>query len=349
MTVLVGDRIDACTVPEGGSVRDAMLALDRGARQIALAVDGSGRLVGVATDGDLRRALLAGRTMDDPVAPLLTRGFVAVRVEENRTDVLELMRARRIGTVPVVDDDGRPVGLHLLHEFIEPVRRGNWAVIMAGGQGLRLRPLTETVPKPMLRVAGRPILERIVLHLVGFGVGRVFIAVGYRGDIIEAHFGDGSAFGCRIGYLREERPLGTGGALGLLPEQPAEALLVMNGDLVTSADIGGLLDFHAAGRFTATIGTRRYLHSVPFGCVERSGDLVVGLEEKPTLEREVNSGIYAIEPSVVDLVDPATPVAMPDLIAEVLRRGEPVGAFEIHDDWIDVGQREQLDLARRGG
>lgn len=345
---LVADRLDACIVRDGGTLRDAMVALDRGARQIALAVDEAGRLVGVATDGDIRRALLAGASLDDPIGPLLTRSFVSVGPGEGRAEAIELMRARRIGAVPLLDGDGRPAGLHLLHEFLEPVQRPNWALVMAGGQGVRLRPLTDTIPKPMLRVAGRPILERIVLHLVGFGIHRIFISVGYLAEVIEAHFGDGSQFGCRIDYLREERPLGTGGALGILPAPPTEAVLVMNGDLVTSADIGGLLDFHVAGGHAATIGVRRYLHSIPFGCVERSDDRVVGLIEKPTIEHEVNSGIYAVSPATVALVRRGQPIAMPELIGAVLDAGGSVGAFEIEDDWIDVGQRDQLDQARGG-
>lgn len=339
----------ACLVAEDGSIRDAMAALDRGAGRIALAVDASGRLSGVVTDGDIRRALLAGATLTSPLASVVTREPVAVDPGEGRAGVLELMRARRISAIPVVDSRGVPVGLHLLHEFLERAERTTWAVVMAGGQGLRLRPLTDTVPKPMLRVAGRPILERIVLHLVGFGVKRIFLSVNYLGQIIEEHFGDGAAFGARIEYLREDRPLGTAGALGLLPEPPTESLLLLNGDLVTSADLGSLLAFHVAGGFDATIGYRRYLHTIPFGCIDRDGERVVGLDEKPTIEREVNTGMYALEPGLVALVQPGEPTTMPDLIATALADGRPVGAFEIEDDWVDVGQREQLVRARGGG
>jgi len=174
----------------------------------------------------------------------------------------------------------------------------------------------------------------------------VFVAVNYLGDVIEEHLGDGSRLGVRVEYLREDQALGTAGALGLLPAPPTEPILLLNGDLVTSADLGGLLDAHVAGGYRATIGTRRYLHTVPFGCVERDGDRVTQLEEKPTLEREVNSGIYALDPSVVARVSPGQRVDTPDLIAELLAAGEPVGAFEIEDEWIDVGQREQLAAAR---
>jgi len=335
-------------VAVGGSIRDAMLALDKGAGRISLAFDTDGRLAGVVTDGDIRRALLRGASLDDPLHVAMTRKYTAVGPGDDRAATLELMRARRLAAVPVVDGESRPIGLHLLHEFLDPVGRPNWAVIMAGGKGSRLRPLTDSVPKPMLRVAGRPILERIVLHLVGFGITRIFVSVGYLGEVIEEHFGNGSGFGCRIEYLREDVPLGTAGSLGLLPAPPTDPIVVMNGDLVTGADVGGLLDFHVTGGYAATIGVRRYLHSVPFGSVEREGDRVVRLDEKPTIARDVNSGIYAIDPSVVTLVDGATPTAMPDLIERILERGDPVGAFEIEDDWIDVGQREQLDRAREG-
>jgi dTDP-glucose pyrophosphorylase len=344
----MSDRLADCLVPISGSVRDALAALDRGARHIALAVEPDGRLSGVITDGDLRRALLGGASLADPVEPMVTRAYLAVGTGEGRAAALELMRARRVSAIPVVDDRGAPVGLHLLQEFLERASRPNWAVVMAGGQGLRLRPLTDTVPKPMLRVAGRPILERIVLHLVGSGIGRIFLAVNYLGHVIEAHFGDGSAFGCRIDYLREDEPLGTGGALGLLPEPPTETLLLLNGDLVTSADLGALLAFHSLGGYDATIGVRRYMHTVPFGCIERDGTRVTALEEKPTLEREVNTGIYALEPALVARVAPGRAISMPALITDVLADGSPVGAFEIEDDWVDIGQREQLAHARGG-
>lgn len=337
-----------CTVALDGTVRDGLAAVDRGAAGIALAVDGQGRLVGVATDGDLRRALLRGHALEDPIGPVLNRDFVAIDGGQTRAEALDLMRARRIDAVPVVDAAGRPVALHLLYRFLEPEARPNWAVIMAGGRGTRLQPLTDTTPKPMLRVAGRPILERIVLHLVGSGISRIFISVNYLAHVIEDHFGDGRAFGAEIEYLREREPLGTAGALALLPSPPDRPLLVLNGDLVTSVDVGNLLAFHERGGFGATIGTRRYVHTVPFGCVDRDGERVVGLDEKPTIGREVNAGIYVLEPRVVGLVEADGPTSMPELLARLLERGEPIGGFEVEGDWVDVGQRDQLARAREG-
>jgi dTDP-glucose pyrophosphorylase len=343
---IVGVDLTNCFVTEGGTLRDAMVALDRGVSRIALALDREGRLVGVATDGDVRRALLAGAGLDDRLAPSLSRSFASIPRSAGRAGALDLMRARGIEAVPVLDDEGHPVGLHLLHEFVDPVRRSTEAVVLAGGLGVRLRPLTESVPKPMLLVAGRPILERIVLHLVGHGVTRIHLAVNYLAEVIEEHFGDGSGFGCRIEYLREEEPLGTAGALGLLSHPPNEPVLVMNGDLITTADLGALLAYHESGGFAATVGIRRYVHAIPFGVVERDGDQLVSIEEKPNVIREVLTGIYVLDPLLVGRVEHGRRLDMPEFLATALERGDPIGSFGVEGDWIDVGQREQLDRAR---
>jgi dTDP-glucose pyrophosphorylase len=317
-------------VPAGGSLQDAMKAIDLAGTEIALAVDGIGTFVGALTDGDIRRALLSGAGMDAPLAYYIKHPFT-VSSSAGRAEVLDLMQARRISQVPIVDG-GKLVGLHLLHEIIGPRKRPNVAVVMAGGEGLRLRPLTETTPKPMLRVAGRPILERIVLHLVSHGITRVFLSVNYLAGQIEEHFGDGSRFGCRIEYLREDRPLGTGGALSLLPPVD-DPVLVMNGDLVTQADLGAMLDFHAASGRDATIGVRRYFHTVPYGVVTEAG-----IEEKPRHEWMVNAGIYVLDPSLLARVRGAC--AITSLL------GESTAVFEIEDEWADVGQHSTLMEAR---
>jgi NDP-sugar pyrophosphorylase family protein len=200
----------------------------------------------------------------------------------------------------------------------------------------------------MIRVAGRPILERIVLHLVGHGISRIFLSTNYLGHLVEEHFGDGSKLGVRIEYLAEEVPLGTGGALSLLPQAPSEPLVVMNGDLVTQANIGGLLSFHEAGSPLVTVGVRRYHHTVPFGCVEIDESRVVQFEEKPTFTRFVNAGIYVLDPKLISRIPKGKEFPLTQLIEDCLRRNEPVNSFEIEEDWIDVGQREQLRQARGG-
>ncbi|WP_394838065.1 nucleotidyltransferase family protein [Pendulispora rubella] len=339
--------LDGCLMNEGQKLRDALVCLNRSSAQIAFVTDASLRVIGLLTDGDVRRALLDGASLESPVRPYINRNFVSVDANASRVQVLELMEARRIHGVPILDDKQRLVGLHRLQDIVRHERRPNWAVVMAGGRGTRLAPLTHSVPKPMIRVAGRPILERIVLHLVGVGIERIFLAINYLGEQVERHFGDGRALGCRIEYLKEDQPLGTGGALALLPEVPKHPVLVMNGDLITEADLGGIIDFHeqhASDGTRATIGVRQYYHRVPFGCIEVDGDRVVALEEKPTLSRVVNAGIYVFSPELIARI-PKEYYPLTQAIEQVITQGETVRAYEVKEDWIDVGQRDQLRQA----
>lgn len=337
------------TVGPSATVREVMAAIDGGAASIALVADLDGRLIGVLTDGDVRRAILGGADLDDPVDPHVNRRPLHVTLDADRAEVLDLMQARGISQVPVIDADGRIVGLHLLRENLAAEELDHWAVVMAGGRGARLGELTATLPKPMLPVAGRPILERIVLHLVGRGFRRIFLSVNYLGDVIEDHFGDGSAFGCRIDYLREEAPLGTAGSLSLLPSAPDRPLLVMNGDLITQARVDHMLRWHLAHGWMATMGIQQYTHEVPFGCVDLEGDRVVSLTEKPRLTRSVATGMYILEPAVVADLEPGVAIDMPEVIDGLLAAGRPVGGYEVEGDWLDIGQRHQFERARTGG
>lgn len=324
-----------------------MQALEEGAVGIALMLNSSSKLEGVLTDGDIRRALLNGATLDKCVAPYVNRHFTSVRPDEDRAHVLDLMQARYISQIPIVESDGKLAGLHLLREIIGSAPRPNWAVIMAGGLGTRLRPITESIPKPMIRVAGRPILERLILHLVGYGIQRIFLSVNYLAHIIEEHFGKGERFGCQIQYLREKEQMGSGGALSLLPEVPREPLIILNGDLVTQLDFSRFLEFHQRGGYLATLAVRRYFHTVPFGCVEVHGERIHSLAEKPIIEELINAGAYIVAPALLERI-PKQFYPITDLFGSCLERNEPVGAWEIDGDWLDVGQREQLRQAQEG-
>lgn len=342
----MASRYDKCRVSLSGTLRDAFWALERGEAQIALVTDGDNLLKGVLTDGDIRRALLAGSPLDAPLAPFVKERFVSVGPDASRAEVLDLMQGRTIEQIPIVNGGGQLLGLHLLHEILGGVERPNWAVVMAGGQGVRLRPLTDHVPKPMLLVAGRPILERIVLHLVGAGIRRVFLSVNYLGEVIERHFGTGERFGCRIEYLKETKPLGTGGSLTLLPALPQTPLLVLNGDLITQFPVGRLLDFHSRGRHAATVGLADYSHTIPFGVVTVKDDRLEDMQEKPTFTWQTNAGVYALDPTVVSQLPSGTSVSMPEVIQSCLDRGLTVGGFSIAGEHIDVGRTSELARAR---
>lgn len=340
------NKFDVCRITQGQPLGAALRSLDASGLAIVLVEDEHGSARAVMTDGDMRRALLAGATLESAIDPYLPPSFVSVAPTTSRTEVLDLMQSRRIGEVPIVDASGRFAGLHTLHDLLGAVVKPNCAVVMAGGRGERLRPLTDTLPKPMIKVAGRPILERIVLHLVGFGIRTIYLSVNYKAEIIEDHFGDGTKFGCSVNYLRETAPLGTGGALSLLPTIPETPVVVMNGDLLTQFDVATMLAFHAEGGFRATVGVHEYVHTVPLGVVEVDGKRIVGMREKPIEMWQVNAGIYVLDSALINRIPPNTFYALPALVEECLDRGEGVGAFHLKEDWLDLGHHDELRRAR---
>ncbi len=345
----MNERLKICMVSQSGVLKDAMKSLDESALEIALVIGAEAQLEGVITDGDIRRAFLHhGATLESPLDPFIQRKFVSVSQQEGRAEVIDLMQARRIEQIPILDEGGKLVGIHLLHELLGRLPRPNWAVIMAGGKGTRLRPLTENVPKPMIPVAGRPILERLVLHVVSCGIENIFLSVNYLGEKVEAHFGDGSRFGCKIEYLRETEPLGTGGPLSLLPSKPIDPIFVMNGDLISQMNIGSMLQFHEKEGNEVTIGVREYCHTVPFGCSVIEDRKVTEFREKPVLREMVNTGIYVIQPNLLNRIPASEMFPITNLFEDCLQTGAAVGAYEIEEDWVDVGQRDQLQLARQG-
>lgn len=338
------ELLSRLTVSPDASILEAFRALERGEQGIVFVCRPGRHVLGTLTDGDLRRALVDGADLDERVlTDLMTRDYVSVREgETDRAHVLDLMLAHKVYQVPVLDGDGRLVALHTIRGLVGSDVRPNAAVIMAGGKGTRLRPYTEEIPKPMVKVAGRPMLERLVLHLVGHGIRTIYLSVNYLAHVIEDHFGDGSDFGCEIRYLREDEPLGTAGALSLLPDRPEDDLLVMNGDLVTQADVGRFLDFHADGGYCASIGVRAHTVDVPYGVAEVSGSRLESLREKPTHEFRVNAGIYVLSPEALGYVPEGEMYRMTDLFQDCLEDGHPVGAFDIEEDWTDVGRPEEL-------
>jgi len=331
------------------TLREAVQVTQAAATSVCLLIDEQRRLVGTLSDGDIRRAFLAEASLDDTVLPWASTRPATVPVGTDRSAVLDLMQALGVPQIPEVDGEGRVVRLHLLRNIVGGQARKNTAVILAGGRGTRLRSVSGDLPKPMVEVAGRPILERLVLHLVGSGITDVRLAVGYGADAIEEHFGDGGRFGCGIRYLREREPLGTAGPLrGLLEELPGAPVIVLNGDLVTSFSVTGLLSAHEATGARVTVAVTEYSHEVPYGVVDTDGDdgRVVGLVEKPAWTGTVNAGIYALDPGLIGEIPEGRSVPMTELIEHCLERGERVTAWRAAGDWHDVGRPDDLSRAR---
>lgn len=327
-------------------IRAAMAQLGRCRQHILLVVDANGCLMGTMTDGDFRRAILAGTNLDEPVMRIMNTTPRTVGPDASRAAVAALMQRAAVQAVPVVTGDQRVIGLMRLESLVAgEERRANWTLILAGGLGQRLRPLTETVPKPMLPVGGRPILETIIEQLAAHGLGNIYLSVNYKAEMIKNHFGDGSRFGVDIRYLEEGQRLGTAGPLGLLPPGHTDPLVVMNGDLLTKVDFGRLLDHHAAQAADLTVGVRPYEMEVPYGVVEIEDHAIRDIVEKPIHRFMVSAGIYVVSPVVAATIPSNNPMDMPDLVRALIARKSKVVGFPIHEYWIDIGRHHELSRA----
>ncbi|MDY0873653.1 nucleotidyltransferase family protein [Dongia rigui] len=332
---------------EGSSIRDAMSVLDRSALQIVLVVDKDERLLGTVTDGDIRRGLLRDLNQATRIVEVMNRTPITAPEGLPRQELIEILRRHDLHHIPIVAANGRVVGLEADTELYEGAERDNWVVLMAGGLGQRLRPLTDDIPKPLLAVGDRPLLEIIIDRFVRQGFRRFFVSVNYRADMVKEHFGDGTRFGCDIRYLEEREPLGTAGAIGLLPEMPTAPFIVMNGDLLTTLDFERLLEFHTKHGADVTLAVRRYSHQIPYGVAEILHNRVTSIVEKPIKECYISGGIYVLSPSVLSKLQPVRQIDMPDLMRDVIAGRGQVSAFPVTEYWIDIGRIEDLERARR--
>jgi dTDP-glucose pyrophosphorylase/CBS domain-containing protein len=337
-------------VTQRDTIRMTIAVIESRSKGIALVIDQERRLLGTITDGDIRRAILAGADLDAPVETLLARrgdslypSPITAPFGTTAAELLKLMQERRVRQMPLLDAAGRVADLVTLDELLPDHPISLQAMIMAGGLGMRLRPLTETMPKPMLPVGDRPLMERTVEQLRHAGIRQVSIATCYMGEKIVAHFGDGHDFGVELNYVAEDRPLGTAGALGLMPP-PGDTLLVINGDILTEVDFRTMLAYHQEHQAILTVGVRKYELNVPYGVVESSGVFVSGLKEKPCLSFFVNAGIYLLEPEAHGHIPINHRFDMTDLIQLLLDQGKPVVSFPIIEYWLDIGQH--ADYAR---
>lgn len=313
--------------------------------QIGLVVDDRRCLLGTVTDGDIRRGLLRGLATSEPVAEIMNRTPRTFRFREPQGDVLAFMRRERVQHVPIVDFAGRVVDLVTVESLLQPKPQDMPVVLMAGGMGLRLRPLTDTVPTPMLEVGGKPILETIVRRLAAAGFANFHISVNYRAEVIQRHFGDGSAFGVSVRYIEENEPLGTAGPLGLLPRDLDKPVLVMNGDVLTKVDPARMVAFHGQNRSGATMGVREHEMQVPYGVVDMENYRIVGLREKPVERYYINAGIYILGPEARALIPAGNASDMPALFEACQAAGVRTLAFPIRDYWVDIGQPDDYRRA----
>jgi dTDP-glucose pyrophosphorylase len=331
------------------TIQQAIRNLDQVAIKIVLVVNEKGELEGTVSDGDIRRGLLKGLDLNSPIESVIHRNALVVPPEIGRDMVMQLMIANKILQIPVVNEHQQVVGLHLWNEITTPSMRPNLMVIMAGGMGKRLLPHTEDCPKPLLHVAGKPILEHIIESAKLEGFNHFVLAIHYLGHMIEDYFGDGERLGVRIDYLREQSPLGTAGALGLLNPRPDVPFVVTNGDVITDIRYGELLDFHIRHNAVATMAVRVHEWQHPFGVVQTQGVEIVGFEEKPVARSHINAGVYAIDPAALNVLSIDIHCDMPTLFERLQAKAKRTVAYPMHEPWLDVGRPDDLQLANRKG
>lgn len=333
-------KADRITVSDRAGFKDAILKINEEKSGIALVVDGEACLIGVITDGDIRRAILKGITLEDQVTQAMTRNPVTARNNYSKGELFRMMVQHHISHIPVVDEKNRLLGI----VYEDTLRRESLltipVVIMAGGLGTRLRPLTERVPKPMLKVNGKPMLEGIVERFRDLGVEEFYISVNYKGEVIEEHFKDGTAWRIKIRYLREKKRLGTAGSLSLLPRNFPTALIVVNADIVTDLDFRAIYQFHREHDPDITVAVKKVSYQVPYGTIEVEHGRIVSLSEKPHIKKYVNAGIYILEPRALPEVPVDQFFDMTDLINKLIAKGRLVSSYLISGAWVDVGQKK---------
>ncbi len=334
-------------VPPGTTIRATLEAITKNGRQVALVTDPDDHLLGIVTDGDVRKALLRGASLEAPIGEHMNARPVTGRAGLARPEAGELMRARHIRHLPVVDAAGLLVDVVFLDDLLARPRLPAAAVIMAGGMGTRLRPLTEATPKPLLRVGGRPLVEILIERLERCGVDDVRVAVHHKSDMIRAQLGDGSRFGVRLSYVDEPERLGTIGALALLRPRPVDPFFVINGDILTKCDFRAMWEFHRAQKARMTVGVSLHQVDIPYGEFTLHGTRISRVEEKPRKEFPINAGIYLLDPSLIDLIPSGQHFDATDLIRACLERDHPVSAHLIREYWLDVGRHDDLRKADR--
>ena len=329
------------------SVREALVIIDKEALRGAIVVDKKTKLLGVVSDGDIRRGLLAGISLDDSVNKIMNCNPTVASLELNKEQLVELMESKSILSIPVINDERVVVGLRTLHDSLSKPKLNNPVFLMAGGFGTRLRPLTNNCPKPLLKVGDKPILEITLLNFIKSGFINFYISTHYMPEMIKDHFGDGSEWGVNITYIHEESPLGTGGALGLLPNDlPSLPLIMMNGDVLTNIDFQKLLSFHCNNNADATMCVREYEYQIPYGVIQGEAGKIISMVEKPTQLFHINAGIYVINPNIIEKVSSNEMIDMPTLLELKIAEQGKVMMFPIHEYWLDIGRMEDYKKAQ---
>jgi dTDP-glucose pyrophosphorylase len=338
-------KIDKLKLKENTSIKEALKVIDNAAMQIALVVDKNDKLIGTLTDGDIRRGLLKGLDLNSPIKSIVNRNPLTAKITDTKEEILQKALAKKIRQIPIVDENGKLIGIEEIEELLKPQEKPNKVVLMVGGLGTRLRPLTETTPKPMLKVGNKPILQTIIEKFAEYGYKNFILCVNYKSEIIQNYFKDGSGFGVNIEYVFEKKRMGTAGALSLLKKRPKEDFFVMNGDILTNVNFEHLHNYHLENNAIATMCVREYEYQVPFGVVNLNDNKIVSIKEKPVYKFFVSAGIYMLNPESLDYIPKNEFFDMPTLFDRIIKKDKKAISFPIREYWIDIGKIEEYKRA----
>ncbi len=335
------------TISATASIKDALEKINQNGLQICFVLNKHRKLIGSVSDGDVRRFLLRNGSIEDVVTNVMNPQTITTNIPMSNHQALNYMRNKSILVLPFIDNDDQIIEFYIAKELSKPIIKQNPIFIMAGGFGTRLRPLTDTCPKPMLHVGGKPLLEIIISHFKQQGFVNFFISTHYLPEIIYNYFGNGENFDIRIEYIYENKPLGTGGALSLLPQEKIDLpIIVINGDVLTNMNFNNLLNFHNKNNAMATICTREYQYQIPYGVVNSTNNVVLNLLEKPAYYYNINTGIYVISPELLNQI-PSQYIDMPTVIEQQIQNNKKVISYHVHDYWLDIGQIDDYNRAQR--
>ena len=330
---------------QNATIKEALGIIDSGAMQIALVVDDNDKLLGTLTDGDIRRGILRGLDLDSSIETIVFKEPAIAKISSTKEEILKIALSKKLHQIPIVDDNGIVLDLKEIEELVEPKIKTSRVILMVGGLGTRLRPLTQDTPKPMLKVGNKPILQTIVEKFAEYGFVNITMCVNFNASIIRDYFGDGKEFGVNIDYVLEQKRMGTAGALSLLKERPSEPFFVMNGDLLTNVNFEHIFNYHTLHKATATMCVREYDYEVPYGVVKMNDNKITAIAEKPVQKFFVSAGIYMLSPEILDLIPKNEFYDMPALFEKLIKLSKNVISFPIREYWLDIGRMEEYQRA----
>ncbi len=342
---LIMKNLKDIVVREPASVLDALKIIDKSSKQIAIVVDDKNKLLGTISDGDIRRAILKNISLDESIKDIYSKTPIVANINNSKEEILNICKAKKIHQIPIVDSKGNLIGLEVLDELISKETKLNKVVLMVGGLGTRLRPLTENIPKPMLKVGDKPILQTIVEKFSDYGYRNIIMCLNYKLNIIKDYFGDGSKFGVNIEYISEKQRMGTAGGLSLLEEKPTEPFFVMNADLLTNINFEHLHNFHITNNAMGTMCVQYYDFKVPYGVVNVENTKILSIKEKPIKKYFINAGIYMLNPDCLEYIPDNQFYDMPTLFEKLISENKNIISFPLREYWLDIGHVKEYEKA----